>query len=90
MTLLEILNQAKKITGSDPKTAEAIGIHKGLLSTARSGKRPLPIDAACNLAELINQPWYVVVAAGVAYRCKDEVKRTEWLERASSDHASQN
>ena len=46
MTLTELLNEAKKRTGSDPKTAEVIGVSKGALSGVRAGSRPLPIDAA--------------------------------------------
>ena len=65
MTLTELLNEAKKRTGSDPKTAEVIGVSKGALSGVRAGSRPLPIDAAERLAELLDVPWHAVIAASV-------------------------
>jgi transcriptional regulator with XRE-family HTH domain len=82
MTLIEMLDKAKERTGSDPKTAERIGISKGLVSQTRSGNRPLPPDACVELADLLGLPWHVVFAAAEAHHSKDEKRRQRWSERA--------
>ncbi|WP_152551604.1 helix-turn-helix domain-containing protein [Polycyclovorans algicola] len=68
MTLIELLDKAKEQTGSDPKTAEKIGVSKGALSHIRAGTRPLPIDAAVTLGKMLGLPWHQVVAAAEAHR----------------------
>ena len=81
MTLIELLDIAKERTGSDPKTAEAIGISKGGLSEIRKGKRPIQLETADALSKLVGVEWHQVVAAGEAHRATDAVTRKKWLKK---------
>lgn len=61
-TLSQYLDDAKTITGSDPKTAAAIGVSKQYVSDARRG-RGFSNDCALALAELLGVNPVQIIAA---------------------------
>jgi len=86
MNLIELLDVAKERTGSDPKTAEQIGISKGAMSEIRKGDRALPIDAAVELGRIVGKEWSVVVAAAEAHRRRkrgDTEGASRWARRSA-------
>lgn len=72
MRLTDLLDMAKERTGSDPKTADVIGVAKARISEIRSGKGSLTNDAADRLATLVGVPWHIAVAAAEAHRRRNQ------------------
>lgn len=52
-----LLDKAKKVTGSDGKTAKYLGTQREVVSMIRSGRRNLTPYQAAKLAELIGERW---------------------------------
>lgn len=78
MTLIELLDAAKAKTGSDPKTAEAIGIDKGYLSRVRSGKQKLNGSQAIALGKAAGIKAELAITIVMEARAKSEEERSAW------------
>ncbi len=66
MELRELIEQAAKIAGNQVALAKVIGIHPGVLTEAKAGRRGLPEVACGKLAELLGiDPWTVVAASAL-------------------------
>lgn len=75
--IIDYLDQAKAITGSDNKTAKAMGIRQGHLSTFRGGQS-ISDDLCVKLAKVIDVDPMEVIAAKNGERTKSPEMRKEW------------
>jgi hypothetical protein len=76
------LDQARKLTGSDWKTAQRLGLTPQHLSNYRNGHRQLTPAAAIKLANLLKKPLFPAVAIALAYTAKSRKHRELWLDVA--------
>ena len=78
-TLIELLDEAKKISGSDYKTAEKLGVRRQYLSDARKGKG-FSVEKCRELAEIIQKsPLEIIAAAEVAKHPEREKSWSKWV-----------
>jgi Helix-turn-helix. len=86
MTITELLDIAKDLTGSDNLTAKRIGVTSAVISNWRTGKRE-PTNRQClELATLIGVHWSMVVKASeiaAAIRRNEPEQAARW-ERVST------
>lgn len=86
MTITELLDIAKELTGSDNLTAKRIGVTSAVISNWRTGKRE-PTNRQClELATLIGVHWSMVVKASeiaAAIRRNEPEQASRW-ERVST------
>lgn len=76
-TFHDLLDRAKARTGSDRRTAAAIGITQGSVSDWRNGKHPSD-EQALKLAELVELDGAYVLALVRASRAKSDAARDTW------------
>jgi len=76
-TLLQYLDDAKKITGSDYRTAQALGVTRQYISTARS-RATVSNKVAFRLAELLGTDPAKIIAAIEAEKETDPAERQRW------------
>ncbi|WP_423824056.1 helix-turn-helix transcriptional regulator [Salinisphaera sp. SPP-AMP-43] len=74
----DLLNDAKLETGSDYKTAKAIGISRQTLSNARHGVHKLELSTIGSLAELCGKDPLKTIAAVAAEREGQSKKGRNW------------
>lgn len=78
-SLQQYLDDAKEITGSDPKTAEAIGVKKQYVSDARLG-RGFSNRACRRLAVLLNvNPLGIIAAADAEKNPEEAAEWARWV-----------
>ena len=78
-TIVDYLNQAKAITGSDRQTAIRLGISSAHISTFRGGKS-ISDDLCLKLADLLNIDVLEVLAAKNAERTKSPEMKKKWTD----------
>ena len=76
-TIIDYLDAAKAITGSDNKTAKALGITQGHLNNFRRGQS-ISDDLCLKLADLLDVDPLEVIAAKNAERTKSPEMRKRW------------
>ena len=78
-TLIELLDEAKTVSGSDYKTAEKLSVRRQYLSDARRGKG-FSVEKCRELAELIKtNPIEVIAAAEVAKHPERKNAWAKWV-----------
>jgi len=78
-TLIELLDEAKKVTGSDYKTAERLEVRRQYLSDARKGKG-FSVEKCRELAEIIKiSPLDIIAAAEVAKHPERQKNWSKWV-----------
>lgn len=75
--IIDYLDQAKTITGSDRQTAFRLGISQGYIATIRGGKS-ISDDLCLQLAELLDIDPMEIIAAKNAERTKSPEMRKKW------------
>jgi len=86
-TLIQYLDDAKTITGSDYKTSQAMGITRQHLSAWRCGN-PISDDMAYKLGQVLGVSALEIIANQNAERTKDNKMRKVWEMLARSVAAS--
>lgn len=87
MDLIQAIDSAREITGSDRATATALEVSPAKVCEWRSGVRTPTPEQAARLADLIGEPWWSVVAAAeaaAAERRGDKPKARQWLQRMTA------
>lgn len=79
MSLNQLLDEAKLITGSDRQTALHLNITPSFLSRIRAGKAPMPTAKAFRLADILKRPHLQVVCEVEADQVKDPKDRDMYL-----------
>ena len=78
-TMIEkILDDAKAITGSDRQTALRIGYDVSQLYGWRANRRPVPVEAATKLAQLVGRNPFQVICEVEAAQARSEESRKYW------------
>ena len=78
-TLIELLDEAKIVSGSDYKTAERLGVRRQYLSDARKGKG-FSVEKCRELAEIIKKsPLEIIAAAEVAKHPERKKDWSKWV-----------
>ena len=79
-----LLDAAKEVTGSDRKTAKAIGVPNTLISNVRNGRRSLTPYQAAKLAELIGERWTDHAFPLLINQAKTGAEKEFWQEKMNS------
>ena len=73
-----LLEQAKAITGSDRQTGLRMGYTAQEINSWKSGRRPVPVEAATKLAQLLGRQPFHVICELEASQAKTEESRKYW------------
>jgi transcriptional regulator with XRE-family HTH domain len=84
MNTAELLDAAKKKTGSDNKTAGLLEVTRAYISNIRHGKSPLSLYQAARLCELVGKRWYdaLEVIADSAEKADRPEEADYWRKKA--------
>lgn len=75
MELREMIEAAAKLAGDQKQLAKVIGLHPGVLTEAKAGRRGLPEVACGKLAEILGIDRWTVIAASALVTEKNPEKR---------------
>lgn len=78
MSLINLLDAAKAVTGSDNATASAIGCGRSFISNIRAGRANMPARKAAQLAELVGADWQTGVLAALEAQASNDEERGFW------------
>lgn len=75
MELREMIEAAAKLAGDQKHLAKVIGLHPGVLTEAKAGRRGLPEVACGKLAEILGIDRWTVIAASALVTERNPEKR---------------
>ena len=76
---LDLLNAARKLTGSDSETARRVGMRQQHICHVRNGRRELSAAQAAQIAELCGKNWIDEALHRLAKKEKSAKARRYWL-----------
>ena len=78
-TINKLLDEAKTVTGSDRQTALRMGYLNGsFVARMRSGDRPVPVETATRIAQIIGRPPFQVICEIEGAQARTEESRKYW------------
>ncbi len=77
-TILELITEARRATGSDLATAHELGFHFSSMSKVRSGTLHLAPFHAARVAEITGRPWWEGLLQTLIERSTTPEERLYW------------